>query len=78
MGKQIKAMTWAGWILSALVGLLLIFSATMKFMNPPEVGEMFVGKLGYPQNTLLAIASWRSPAQLFTSSRARRFWAPCC
>jgi hypothetical protein len=48
MGVQNKALTWAGRIISGLIGLMLTFSATMKLMNPPEVAEQFVGKFGYP------------------------------
>ena len=32
---------WAGWILSALVSLLMLFSAFMKFRQPPEVVKGF-------------------------------------
>lgn len=52
---QSKALTVIGWILAALVALLLAFSATMKFMNPPEVTKSFTEQFGYPANTLLPI-----------------------
>ena len=48
MGNQSKVMTWAGWVIAVLLGLLLTFSATMKFMNPPELEEQFGNKFGYP------------------------------
>jgi uncharacterized membrane protein YphA (DoxX/SURF4 family) len=55
MATNSKAMTWAGRVITGLVSLLLIFSATMKFKNPPEVTEQFVGKLGYPADLIFAI-----------------------
>jgi hypothetical protein len=42
-----KKALWAGWILSVLPALLLIFSAVMKFLAPPSVVQGFV-HLGYP------------------------------
>ena len=42
-----KKALWAGWIMTALPALLLIFSAVMKFMAPPPVVQGFV-HLGYP------------------------------
>jgi len=56
MGNQNKAMTWIGWGISGLIGLLLLFSATAKLLSPPEMVEQFVDKLGYPQHLLLALA----------------------
>lgn len=55
MGMQTKTLSWIGWVISGLVGMLFVFSACMKFLNPPEVAEGFVGKLGYPADLLLAI-----------------------
>src|SRR4051812_42336005 len=37
---------WAGRVISALPVALLVFSAVMKLMNPPELAEGF-GKLGW-------------------------------
>jgi uncharacterized membrane protein YphA (DoxX/SURF4 family) len=34
---------------------MMLFSASMKFMNPPEVSQQFEETLGYPANLLLAI-----------------------
>ncbi len=56
MGTQTKMLTWLGWVISGLIGLLMAFSATMKLLNPPEVAEQFVGKFGYPADLILAIA----------------------
>ena len=46
---------WVGRVLSALPVLMMLMSASMKFMRPPEVIEGFVGKFGYPESTLLII-----------------------
>jgi uncharacterized membrane protein YphA (DoxX/SURF4 family) len=56
MGNQNKAMTWIGWGISGLIGLMLLASATMKLLSPPDMVEQFVDKLGYPQHLLLALA----------------------
>jgi hypothetical protein len=50
-------MTIAGWVLAGLVGALLVFSATMKFINPPELVEEFVGKFGYPESAAAYIGA---------------------
>lgn len=55
MGKQSKVMTWSGRILTAFVGLMLLFSATMKLQNAPEVSEQMVGKFGYLKETIPTI-----------------------
>ena len=55
MAANNKVLTWVGRVITGLVGLMLVFSATMKFRNPPEVAEQFVGKLGYPEDLILAI-----------------------
>lgn len=41
-------MLWAGWILSGLPALLLLFSGTMKLVNPPPVVAEFA-RLGYAE-----------------------------
>jgi len=56
MAKQNSLFTWIGWAISALIGLGLTFSATMKFLSPPEMTKEFVERFGYPAETLLAIA----------------------
>lgn len=55
MLSQNKVLTWIGWILTVLVSLMLVFSATMKFNSPPEMVEAFEKQLGYPAKLLLAI-----------------------
>ena len=56
MFKQTKVATVIGWVFSVLVALMLTMSATMKLRRPPEVVENFVGKMGYPESTLSALA----------------------
>lgn len=48
MNANPKGLTIVGWVLTALLGLLLTFSTTMKFLRPPEMIEQFEGVLGYP------------------------------
>src|SRR4051812_47628976 len=55
MGNQKKAMTMIGWVLSGLVVLMLVMSATMKLMSVPDVAEQMVGKFGYPKDVILVI-----------------------
>lgn len=43
---------WAGWILSALLGILLLLSAVMKFLKPAELVEEFA-KLGWHESSAL-------------------------
>jgi hypothetical protein len=49
-----KKMLWAGWIISALPVLLLLFSGAMKLAKPAVVVEEFT-RLGYPENVILGI-----------------------
>ncbi len=49
-----KKMLWAGWGMSALPVLLLLFSGVMKLMKPAPVAEGFV-HLGYPEGLALGI-----------------------
>jgi hypothetical protein len=42
-----SALLWTGRVLSALPALLLLFSAAMKFRQPPELIEG-LGRLGWP------------------------------
>jgi len=49
---------WAllvGRILSALPVLLMLLSASMKFMRPPQVVDSFVHQFGYPENELFVL-----------------------
>ena len=43
-----KAALWVGYIMSAIPVLMLLFSAVMKFVQPPAVMEGFK-KLGLPE-----------------------------
>jgi hypothetical protein len=49
-----KKMLWAGWGVSALPVLLLLFSGIMKLIKPATVVEGFVN-LGYPERLSLGI-----------------------
>jgi hypothetical protein len=55
MNTQNKAMTWTGRVLTGLIALMLISSATMKFMKPPDVTKQFVEHLEYPADLLIPI-----------------------
>lgn len=55
MPMQSKAMTIAGWALTALIGAGLTFSAIMKFLSPEEMIDQFVNKLGYPAGLAVKI-----------------------
>ncbi len=50
-----KAMLWGGRVLSAIPTLMLLSSAIMKFLHKPEMVQGFVGKFGYPENTLTVL-----------------------
>lgn len=47
-------MVWAGRIVSAIVALMLIFSAVMKLLKPAEVLTEFA-RLGYPESVVVGI-----------------------
>jgi hypothetical protein len=47
-------MTWAGWIVSALPVLGLLFSAAAKLAKPVAVVEEFT-RLGWPESVTLAL-----------------------
>src|SRR5947208_14426001 len=49
-----KKVLWAGWIVTALPVLLLIFSGVMKLVKPAPVAEGFT-HLGYPESLALGI-----------------------
>jgi DoxX-like protein len=49
-----KKMLWAGYIISVLPVLMLLFSGVMKLMKPASVVEGFV-RLGYPEGLALGI-----------------------
>lgn len=46
---------WVGRGLTALPILMMLMSASMKFLRPPVVMEQFVGKFGYQESALLTI-----------------------
>lgn len=47
-----KAQLWAGRVVSALPVVGLVMSAAMKLSHNAQMVPQFVGKLGYPENTL--------------------------
>jgi DoxX-like family len=49
-----NAMYWTGWVLSVLPSLLLLFSGTMKLLNPPDLAKNFE-HLGYPASLALVL-----------------------
>ncbi len=55
MGNQTKVMTWTGWVLTVLIGLMMTFGGVYVLTDPPELKEQFVGKFGYPEDLSLAI-----------------------
>jgi hypothetical protein len=55
MGNQNKAMTATGWVITGLVTLMMIFSGSMKVMNPPSLAEQFVGKFGFPDDVTVIL-----------------------
>jgi len=46
---------WVGRVLSAIPVLMILMSAAMKFMRPPQVVDAFVHQFGYPENELLIL-----------------------
>jgi hypothetical protein len=53
-GPTSKKMLWAGYIISVLPALMLVFSAVMKLMKPKEVVEGFT-HLGWPDRLALPL-----------------------
>ena len=51
-----KARLWAGRVLSALPVLMLLFSASVKLSQKPEMVTAFTEKFGFPAGTLVPIA----------------------
>ena len=49
-----NALVWIGRVISTLPVLMLIMSATMKFLKPAPVVEGFA-KLGYPESTAFGL-----------------------
>jgi len=54
MGTQKKTLTWVGWVLTGLIGLLMVFSASGKLMKVPEVVEQ-ISKFGYSEDLIQVI-----------------------
>ena len=54
-GNSKKWMVWTGRILSALVILMMLFSAAIKAIHSPETVDMFVRHYGYPEGNLLLL-----------------------
>jgi uncharacterized membrane protein YphA (DoxX/SURF4 family) len=54
-GAQSKYMTYAGWVFTVLVGLMMIASGTVKLMKPPDLIKPFVATFGYPEDLILVI-----------------------
>ncbi len=58
LGAQVapgsKTMLWAGYIMSTLPVLMLLFSGVMKLMKPAPVVEGFA-HLGYPESLALGL-----------------------
>jgi len=50
-----KGALWTGRILSALPVLVMLLSATFKFLHPPQVMEQFTGKFGYPESSIVPL-----------------------
>lgn len=49
-----KKVLWTGYVLSVLPLLMLLMSATMKFLKPPDVVEGFK-HLGFPESLALGL-----------------------
>jgi hypothetical protein len=54
MIKQNKAMTIGGWVITALIAVMLTFSASAKLRGVPEVVEPWE-HFGYPMDVLIPI-----------------------
>lgn len=52
--KPSKVLFWVGWVISILPVALLLASATMKFLRPPEVTEG-MAKFGYAESVLTTL-----------------------
>lgn len=48
-------MTWAGWILTTFIGLMLTMSAIMKFLQPADLVDQFKNKFEYPVHLINTI-----------------------
>jgi DoxX-like family len=50
-----KWILWVGRILSAIPVLMMLMSAVMKFLRPPQVLDAFVNQFGYPESELFIL-----------------------
>jgi hypothetical protein len=50
-----KKLYWAGWVISVIPALLLIFSGVMKILKPPQVVDGFA-HLGWPESMTMVLA----------------------
>lgn len=50
-----KAQLWGGRVASALPVIALAMSAAMKLSRNAELASQFVGKLGYPESSMVTI-----------------------
>lgn len=50
-----KAFKWIGIVISFLVVVMMLFSATLKLAKPDEVVKGFVDQFGYPESQLVII-----------------------
>lgn len=48
---------WAGWVLSVLPGLALLFSAAMKLSHAPEFVDKWVHTMGFAESTLTLVGA---------------------
>lgn len=60
-----KWMTILGWFLTAGVGGMLAFSASMKFAGGADFEKFFVGHFGYPKAAQMPIALAEAGCVLF-------------
>jgi len=51
-----KKLVIAGWVLSALPSAMLVFSAVLKFLKPPEFGDS-MQHLGWDMNAATALGA---------------------
>jgi len=49
-----KKMIWVGRVISAIPVLLMVFSAVLKFLRPPQVVQG-MGRFGYPESLLFLL-----------------------
>jgi hypothetical protein len=49
-----KGMLWAGWILTGLMGLLLLVDAGMKLVKPQFVVDA-TAQIGYPESSIIGL-----------------------